>query len=145
MSTMNAFDLLFGAGPALVEISKMGFRPKEDDFLEMTPEQYKKFYENEKDTGEKVYLYLPKNPKEYNTIVSESEVIVVTEGDIDMFRRGWQIVENYCAKKGRENASDDEKLACAAAFLPEVFTKGTRFEKYHRSHMYPIKSQEAED
>ena len=65
--------------------------------------------------------------------------------DIDMFRREWQIVENYCAKKGMEHASNNEKLACAAAFLPEVFTKGTRFEKYHRSHMYPIKSQKAED
>ena len=145
MSAMNAFDLLFGAGPALAEIYKMGFRPKDEDFLEMTPEQYEKYYENEKDTGEKVYLYLPKNPKEYSSIVSESEVIVVTDSDIDMFRRGWQIVENYCAKRGMEHASDDEKLACAAAFLPDVFTKGTGFEKYHRSHMYPIKTQENVD
>jgi len=44
MSAMNAFDLLFGAGPALVEIYKMGYRPKEEDFLEMTTEQYEKYY-----------------------------------------------------------------------------------------------------
>ena len=144
MSTMNAFDLLFGAGPALIEIYKMGFRPKEEDFLEMTPEQYEKFYETEKNTGEKVYLYLPKDPKEYNAIVSDSEVKVVTESDIDLFRRGWQIVENYCKKKGMANASDEEKMACAAAFLPDVFTKGTRFEKYHQSHMYPVKTIQKE-
>lgn len=137
---MNAFDLLFGAGPALMEIYKMGFRPKEEDFLEMTPEQYEKFYETEENTGERVYLYLPKDPKEYNAIVSDSEVKVVTESDIDLFRRGWQIVENYCEKRGMANACDEEKLACAAAFLPDVFTRGTSFEIYHQSHMYPVKT-----
>jgi len=145
MSAMNAFDLLFGAGPALVEIYKMGFRPKEEDFLEMTTEQYEKYYKSEKDTGEKVYLYLPKNPKEYDAIASDSEVIVVTESDIDMFRRGWQIVENYCKKEGMEDASDEEKLACAAAFLPDVFTRGTRFEIYHQSHMFPVTTQKNKD
>ena len=142
---MNAFDLFFGAGPALISIYKMGFRPKEEDLVEMTPEQYQKFYETEKNTGEKVYLLLPKDPKKYDSIASGKDVIVLTESDVDTFRRGWNIVEQYCEKKGMSKASDEEKLACAAAFLPDVFTKGTKYELYAQSKMYPIKSKETSD
>lgn len=128
MSDFNPFDLFFVAGPALRQIYHFGFRPKEEDFLEMTSEQYEKYYEQVGKTDEKVYLYLPKDPKEYEVVAGGHDVYVMTESDIDTMKRAWSIVENYCKKKGMENASDHEKLACAAAFLPSVFTENSQFK-----------------
>lgn len=33
---MDIFDLFFGAGPAVHTIMKLGFIPKDEDFLELT-------------------------------------------------------------------------------------------------------------
>lgn len=145
MEGFNAFDLLFVSGPALKEIYKMGGLPKSDDLLELTPEQYQKYYETAKDTGEKVFMYLPKDPQVYAALASADEVMVFTEGDLAIFQRAWQIVEIYCVRKDMQNASEEEKLACAAAFLPSVFTEGTRFEKYHKSRMFPVLTSEQQD
>lgn len=145
MNEGNVFDLLFGAGPALREIYKLGFMPKEEDLLEMTPEQYEKFYENEENTGEKVYLLLPSDPSKSASVACDDGVIAVTESDVEVFRRAWNIVENYCKKHDMEKASDEDKLACAAAFLPSTFTEGTKFEKYHTSRMFPVHTDRSDE
>ena len=144
MSNANGFwDLLFGAGPALQLIYKMGFRPKKDDFYELTAEQYEKYLRDTGDTsGEKVYMILPHNPKDYANIATGSEVMAFTESDLDTLERGWGIVERYCGKSGREFHSDEEKLQYAATLLPDVFTKGTSFEVNHTSRMYAVKAGE---
>jgi len=41
---MGLLDLLFGAGPAITKIMTLGYMPKDDDFLELTPQQYEKFF-----------------------------------------------------------------------------------------------------
>lgn len=131
---MDFWDLLFGAGPAVRQIMGMGFMPKDEDFLELTPEQYKKYYDQEGYTEEKVYALLPKDPAHY--VSSEySELNVCTESDIAAMKRGWQIVENYCIKSGKTFATEQQKLAYAASKLPDVFSKGTRFECMHNKNM----------
>ena len=144
MSNANGFwDLLFGAGPALQVIYKIGFRPKEDDFYELTAEQYEKYLQDTGDTsGERVYMILPHNAKDYANTASGGEVMVFTESDKDSFERAWGIVERYCAKSDSVFHSDDEKLQYAATLLPDVFTNGTRFEINHTSRMYTIKTEE---
>ena len=44
---MDIWDLFFGAGPAVHTIMKLGFMPKDEDFLELTTEQYLQFFEKE--------------------------------------------------------------------------------------------------
>lgn len=144
MSNVNGFwDLLFGAGPALQIIYKIGFRPKEEDFYELTDDQYEKYCKDTGDTsGQRVYMILPRNPKDYANTASGDEIMALTESDMDSLERGWGIVERYCEKSGREFHSDEEKLQYAATLLLDVFTKGTRFEIYHTSKMYVVKTEE---
>ena len=44
---MNVFDKLFGAGPAVTVIMKLGFMPKDSDYFELTSEQYESYYKTE--------------------------------------------------------------------------------------------------
>ena len=64
---MDIFDLFFGAGPAVTAIMKLGFMPEEKEFHELTPEQYRKYYEQNDDTNEKAVSYthltLPTNSR----------------------------------------------------------------------------------
>ena len=131
---MNLFDLLFGAGPAITKIMTLGFMPKDDDFLELTPEQYKKFYEQEGYTEEKVYALLPKDSKHY--VESDfNELNICTESDIATLKRGWQIVENYCKESGYTFTTDRQKLMYAATKLPDVFSKDTPFDQSKRGNL----------
>ena len=131
---MDFFDLIFGAGPAITKIMELGFMPKDEDFLELTAEQYRKFYEQEGYTEEKVYALLPKDPKHY--VASEfNELNICTESDIATMKRGWQIVENYCAKSGLTLTTDRQKMMYAASQLPDVFSRGTPFECAHNDKM----------
>lgn len=138
MEDLDFFDLMFVSGPALKMIYSFGFKPKREDFLEMTAEQYKKYYETEKDTGERMFLYLPKDPKEYAVVAGGKDAFAIAESDIDLFDHAWQIVEKYC--QGKDLQDDDEKMAYAATRLPDVFTEGTRFELYSKGRLYPVKS-----
>ena len=131
---MNLFDILFGAGPAVTKIMILGFMPKDEDFLELTPEQYQKFYEQEGYTEEKVYALLPKDPEHY--VDSDfNELNICTESDIATLKRGWQIVENYCKKSGLEFTTDRQKLMYAATQLPDVFSKDTPFDISKRGNL----------
>ena len=106
----------------------LGFMPKDDDFLELTPWQYKRFYEQNGYTEEKVYALLPKDPKHY-VESNFNELKICTESDIATLKRGWQIVENYCKKSGYTFTTDQQKLMYAATKLPDVFSKDTPFDK----------------
>lgn len=131
---MDIWDLFFGAGPAVHTIMEMGFMPKDEDFLELTAEQYRQFFEKEGYTKEKVYTLLPRNPQHY--VPSQfNELNICTESDIATMKRGWQIIEHYCEKSEHVLSSDREKLAYAASKLPDVFSKGTQFEYAHHTHL----------
>ena len=69
---MDFFDLLFGTvAQALQEIFRLGFIPQEDNFLELTDEQYAQFYAKE----------------------GESEISIVTESDKDYFACAAEIIK----------------------------------------------------
>lgn len=52
---MDVFDLLFGLeGQALQSIFQLGFIPQEEDFLELTDEQYRQFRLKEGECDEKI-------------------------------------------------------------------------------------------
>ena len=55
--------------------------PKDEDFLEQTSQQYKKFYEQEGYTEEKIYALLPKAPEHY-VEANFNELNICTELDI---------------------------------------------------------------
>lgn len=134
---MNLFDLFFGAGSALVEIFKLGFRPVEEDCLELTASQYESFFKQNGYTDERLFALLPSRRDKVKAFGSRfNEVQVVTDNDLRDFERAWQIVENYCSKaEGRIFENDEQKLLYVATQLPDVFTQGTRFEHVKRSHM----------
>ena len=131
---MDVFDILFGAGPAVIEIMKLGFMPKDSDFYELTSEQYESFYKTEGYTDEKVFVLLP---QENRRIVNSdfNEIMVFSESDIATMKRGWQIVECFCERSGREFSSEYEKLEYAASKLPSVFSAGTPFEYAHETQL----------
>lgn len=128
---MDIFDLFFGAGTSVHTIMKLGFMPNDDDYLELTDEQYQKYYKEVGYTEEKVYAILPKNPQ--NHVPAElHEIVVCTESEIALMKQGWQIIESYCSSPELANATDQQKLAHAASKLPDVFSKGTPFEETQR-------------
>ena len=131
---MGLFDLLFGAGPAITKIMALGFMPKDEDFLELTPEQYEKFYAQNGHTEEKVYALLPKDPKHY--VESKfNELNICTESDIATLKCGWQIVESYCKESGFAFTTDQQKLMYAATRLPDVFSRDTPFDISKRGNL----------
>jgi hypothetical protein len=67
--------------------------------------------------------------------------MVFTESDRGFLEHGWNTVESYCSKSGRSFNSDEEKMIYAASLLPDVFTKGSRFEIYHNLKMAVIKGK----
>ena len=137
------WDLMFGAGSALQMIFKLGFRHKEEDLYELTGEQYEKYRQDTGDTsGERVYMILPHDAKNYADTASGDEVMVLTEDDKATLERAWSIVERYCEKSGKEFHSDEEMLQYTATQLPDVFTNGTRYEINHTSKMYATKSDD---
>ena len=137
---MELFDLFFGVGPATQALFKIGFHPKDEDFLELTPEQYEKFCQENGDVKEPVYALLPKDPQQCASVAAE-DVMVFTDSERKMLERGWKVVEKYCEKSQRSFSSDEEKMIYAASLLPDVFCKGTRFEIYNKANMSVIKGQ----
>jgi len=137
---MDILDLFFGVGPATQAVFKIGFHPKDEDFLELTPEQYEKYWQENGDVKERVYALLPKDPQQCASVAAE-DVMVFTESERKMLERGWKVVEKYCEKSQRSFNSDEEKMIYTASLLPDVFCKGTRFEIYNKSNMNIIKGQ----
>ncbi len=137
---MDLYDLLFGIGPATQMMFKIGFHPKNDDFLELTAEQYEEFSQENGDVKERVYALLPKDPQQCASVAAE-KVLVFTDSERMFLERGWKVIERYCEKSQQSFGSDEEKLIYAASQLPDVFSKDTRFEIYHQAKMNVIKGQ----
>lgn len=137
---MNLYDLFFGKAPATRALFQIGFHPQNDDFLELTPEQYEKYHREGGTSKERVYALLPRDPHKCAEVAAE-EVMVFTESDRAFLELGWDTIESYCSKSGRSFNSDEEKMIYAASLLPDVFTKGSRFEIYHNLKMAVIKGK----
>ena len=144
---IHPFDLFFGAGPALMHIFKLGFRPKREDMFELTEMQYEQYYKQNGHTEEKIYALLPYDSKELMSVSDEpATVMVLTDSDIDALRRGWQIVENICSKAEHiKLRSDEMKLQYAASVLPQVFTEGTRFEGFAKGNIRAVYMRDTQE
>lgn len=125
---MNLFELFFGVGPAIQTLMQLGFLPKESDFLELTPSQYQKYFEQEEDDGQKVFTILPSNVNspEFDNL-DFKELVVVTEQEKQFILDGVQTIGRYCKDATYPLRTDSDKLRYAAARLPDVFSEGTPF------------------
>ena len=117
------FDMFFYTGPGIQVLYKMGFIPKEEDFREMTQEEFQSFLlEHPDGEGEKMFV-INRNDRE-----GEKDVILcATDIERGQLLRGAAHLRNLVSNKVCE--TDEELLQTAARCLPPVFTKGTCFEQ----------------
>lgn len=120
--------MFFGAGPCVKILMKLGFMPKETDFYELTPKQYQKYYSTNEDTHERLYALLPSTQKVVIDEIGENDVAVFTEQNIDDIMKAEKIIDSYCKDATYPLPTDEDKLRYAAARLPDVFSKGSKFE-----------------
>lgn len=67
---MDLFDLFFRTGPALQVLFKLGYMPKDEEFYEMTYQQYQHYFDMYGHTDEKIYLLLPEDQKKYTELAA---------------------------------------------------------------------------
>lgn len=130
---MNLQDLFFGVGPAIQAIFQLGFLPDEEDFCELTYEQYQAYFKQHGYTKEKVYMLIPVNPTNYNKIAAD-DVFSVTESQKQYFKAASEMIDRFCKDKSFDTY--ESKLHYVAPLLPDVFSEGTPFEK-KRLHIVP--------
>jgi hypothetical protein len=124
---MNILDL-FKSATALSAVFKLGYLPKREEFYELTPEQYEKYYETERmeEEGEKIYMLLPNDIQKYNELAA-GDVFVVSEKDLHYLENVDKIIDSYCEDRTFETFED--KLYYVATIVPGVFSEGTKFAK----------------
>lgn len=126
---MNALDLLFGPVPnALCAMFEYGFLPREEDFLELTPEQYRKYIETFGDVNGKIYMMVSQHDPS-KSIGDSNEIYCLTESEKNGFIDAISIIEKYC--EGQGFTDDEQKLRYAASKLPYPFSKGTKYAANH--------------
>lgn len=127
---MDIFDLLFGWGGQAIQLTfQYGFILKEEDFLELTDEQYLQFHIKMGECNEKIFMIAPADPR--NAIEADStELPIVTESQKDAFLEAAKDIEKYC--EGKDFHTDEEKLRFAARHMPDIFSKGSKYEKYSK-------------
>jgi hypothetical protein len=115
---------------ALGGIFQLGYIPAKEEFYELTPEQYERYYETEvmEEKGEKIFMLLPGNVKKYNELAS-GDVFVCSEKEISMLEDLEKEIDKYCEDSGKTFETVEEKLHYLARMLPDYFTEGTKFER----------------
>ena len=119
--------MLFGlGGQAVVAVFKLGFLPKEGDFLELTEEQYAGL-KRQQEVDERYFMLAPENTQ---VALDEkwNEISIVSETEKAALLRGVDVIEKYC--KGKDFSTDTEKLRYAANKMPSCFSDGSSFAKY---------------
>jgi hypothetical protein len=116
------YNTMFEVIPAIMQVFQTGYLPAEDEFYELTPQQYEKFYAEVKQTNERLFMVLPKDPR-FQT--ESHEIGVVTEAQISWFKQAGKIIERYCRDSGKTFKNFDEKLAYCATVMPKVFSDGS--------------------
>ena len=90
---MNVFDLLIGnTGQALQLVFQLGFLPVEENFLELTDEQYRQFSAEVGGVDEKLYMIVTSNGQD---ILDDdyNEISVVTESEKNGFLNATAIIK----------------------------------------------------
>lgn len=127
---MNIWDF-FRSAEVLRAVFQLGYVPKKEEFYELTPEQYERYYETEGKNDvrdKKVFMLLPHDAQKYAEIASE-DVFVVTEEEMSYFDNAEYLIDSYCKKSNTKFDSFEDKLYYVAKLLPDVFTQDTKFEK----------------
>ena len=74
-------------------------------------------------------MIAPADPR--NAIEADStELPIVTESQKDAFLEAAKDIEKYCEEK--DFHTDEEKLRFAARHMPDIFSKGSKYEKYSK-------------
>jgi hypothetical protein len=115
---------------AVTTIFQLGYIPADDEFYELTPEQYKK-YQSEikseiKQTNQRIFMMLPKNPI-YQT--SSREVGILTEEQITWFDKAQKVMKQYCRDAGKTFDNLEDELTWLTTVMPLSFSDGTRFRR----------------
>jgi hypothetical protein len=126
---MNIYDI-FRSASAFRAVFKLGYIPKRSEFYELTPEQYKKYYETEKkiEEEEKIFMLLPSNVEKYNELAS-GDVYVFSGRDIDYIMEIETLIDKYCMDSETTFETIEDKLYYVANLVPPSFISGTKFEK----------------
>jgi hypothetical protein len=126
---MNIMDV-FRSAAALQAVFKLGYIPKREEFYELTPEQYEKYYETEemKEKEERIFMLLPDDIKKYNEIAA-AEALVFSEWDISGLEGIEKLIDRYCEGSGKTFETLEDKLYHVAGLVPDPFTEGTKFER----------------
>lgn len=117
-----AYDLFLKTGPGIQAVYRMGFLPSESDFREMTEDEYAVYLQDFPNENEKLYVLWAEDK-----IKLAGGKVCVNGFELDCLMRGVTAINNLVEGKGC--VSDEEKLYRVAQSLPDVFTRGTRFEK----------------
>lgn len=125
---MDLFDLFFRTGPAIQVLFKLGYMPKDEEFYEMTCQQYQHYFDVYGHTDEKIYLLLPEDQKKYTELAS-GDAFCMKESEKDSLKDAEKIIEEYCRKSDKQFLTFQDKLRYAATCLPDVFSKDTPFAK----------------
>lgn len=125
---MDLFDLFFRTGPALQVLFKLGYMPKDEEFYEMTCQQYQHYFDMYGHTDEKIYLLLPEDQKKY-TELAAGDAFCMKESEKDSLKDAEKIIEEYCRKSGKQFLTFQDKLRYAATCLPDVFSKDSPYAK----------------
>ena len=113
---MSIFDLFFSTGPAIKVIFKLGFMPGENEFYELTCQQYQDYFET----------FGPEDKDKYKEFAA-GDTFCMTESEKDSLKDGIAVIEKYCQESGKQFNSVHEKLSYVASRLPDAFSKGTPF------------------
>jgi len=130
---MNAIIDMFLVLTGVQAIFKLGYIPEDDEFYELTFEQYQAYYSRMERSDNippdvKIYMILPKDMQKYRELASK-DVFVLTESEIHLVRKAEELIEKYCVNSGKTFHNLDEKLYYVASVLPNAASKGTKYEK----------------
>jgi hypothetical protein len=128
---MNEFLDMFSTFAGVQVIFKLGYVPQDDEYYELTPEEYDKFYATMDTDGispdEKIYMLLPNDTQKYSEVAAE-DVFVFTEKNISAIKQAAQLIEQYCEESGKTFKDYEEKMSFAATLLPDFVLKGTIYD-----------------
>ncbi|MBD5356876.1 MAG: hypothetical protein HDR88_07730 [Bacteroides sp.] len=132
---MNLHFFFFQLAPALNFIFKISYIPQDEDFKELTPEQYEAFNQrgSEEDqknlANQKLFAFLPDDPKVSNHVfkLSGNNLFIVTEEEINAFASASALIDKCCSDSNHHFDSLMDKLTYLRQTMPDVFTEGTPY------------------
>ncbi|MDR2842449.1 MAG: hypothetical protein LBV52_04550 [Spirochaetaceae bacterium] len=104
------------------KIYELGYIPEEDEFYELTSEQYAKFYKDMGKTDERIFALLPKNPAFQD---SARVINCVTESEICLFDKAKKVFNQYCKFHKKYFSDPQQKLKWLTTVLPNFFSAGS--------------------